>query len=450
MNLRLKIMLLTSAIIVFSIVGTANLIGRGFYDKLVEQSELRAQAVIEGVALSIRDDLARDRLDRIGRTLMRLRDPSEMGADVIFAVILDGSSHIVGREVMPEYEQLLKNEFITHAGTTDREMKTRVKFNGHDIVLVSIPIKTSLGENPGVRWGTVVGGMDIQKIRQAIFPVIRRATLLALAFLALSILLMITLLSRSLLNPINQLSLAAARFASGDLKWRAPANPNDEFGRLGATMNKMAGDIEEHTRTLEEAVRARTSELEQANSRLHELAAMDELTGLGNRRTFTAALKREFRRSRRDGSRISLLMLDVDHFKNYNDTQGHPAGDIALNRVGAILRNRLRVTDIPCRYGGEEFATILIATDKDAAREIAESIRATVQAEPFHGEESQPLGTFTVSIGVSTFPDDADDPDRLVDAADIALYQAKEDGRNRIRVFEPSMAAKFNPTLCGS
>jgi len=444
MSLRLKILLLTIGIVVFAVAGTARLIAKGMYERLVTESELRAVALIEGVALSVRDDLACERLDEIGKSLIQLRDPGSGRSDVIFTLILDGNGRAVGREVMPEYEQLLKSDFVRQATAASRELKTHVTFDGRDIVLVSIPVISSVPHIEGVRWGTVVGGMDIGRIEAAMFPLVRYAVGAALGFLLIGVFLLVLTLYRNLLSPINKLAEAASRFAAGDLKFRAPEGTADELGRLGATMNQMASDIEQHTRTLEDAVKARTRELEQANSRLHELAAMDELTGLGNRRTFTAALNREFRRARRDGSCISMLMLDVDHFKKYNDTHGHPAGDVALNKVGAILRNHLRVTDIPCRYGGEEFAVILCQTARDDGMRIADDIRRVVQQEVFFGEDRQPLGTFTVSIGVSTFPRDADDPDKLVDAADIALYQAKASGRNQVRGFEPGMTAKAN------
>ncbi len=172
------------------------------------------------------------------------------------------------------------------------------------------------------------------------------------------------------------------------------------------------------------------------NAKMYEhikaLSYTDGMTGLHNYRFFRLRLKEEVARARRDGTPVSLIILDVDHFKNYNDTLGHPAGDEVLRKVSSILRKSVRDNDIVARYGGEEFAIILPGTDEVGAYSLAERIRSKVEKSHFHNQEIQPLGTITVSLGTATFPADAVTVEDLVITADRALYQAKNSGRNRV------------------
>jgi len=447
MSFRFKVILTTVLMVVTSTLGVAILVASGFYRNLMMESELRAVALVEGVAQRARDDLASNNLYEIDRDMATVRQGRDGNMDMVFTVILDNNGRIVTREITDGYEQLTDNEFIGRAGAAETALRQTVVVDGHEIFLVSSPVRTAMASVPGIRWGTVIGGLDVERVQRSIIPVVRRSALVGGASLAMFIIIIVLFVRMNLILPIRRLTATTERFAAGDLATRADVGSHDEIGRLAQTFNEMAAEMQEQTRNLEDTVKARTWELEKANGRLQELAAMDDLTGLGNRRTFQSSLKREFRRSLRDGSRISMLMLDVDHFKNYNDNYGHPAGDVVLSRIGEIMRNRLRVTDIPCRYGGEEFAAILITTDRDAAFEVAEAIRARIEEEDFYGEGTQPLGCLTVSIGVATFPEDADDPDRLVDAADIALYAAKAAGRNQVRAFTSEMTSKFQPQI---
>jgi diguanylate cyclase (GGDEF)-like protein len=158
-------------------------------------------------------------------------------------------------------------------------------------------------------------------------------------------------------------------------------------------------------------------------ARVQDLAANDPLTGLSNRMTFGQALDRELARAERDAGVVTLVMLDLDHFKRLNDTKGHQAGDEVLRKTAATLREQQRVYDTAARYGGEEFA--LIAPGLTAADALAtgERIRAAI--------ESNGAGV-TASVGVATYPDQADGGESLIAAADAALYRSKGDGRNRV------------------
>jgi len=168
-----------------------------------------------------------------------------------------------------------------------------------------------------------------------------------------------------------------------------------------------------------------------AEKELEQLAATDALTGVANRRTLDQNLRHEWFRAQRSGQPLSVLMIDADHFKAFNDRHGHPAGDEALRALAEVIGTNVhRPTDLVARYGGEEFSVILAETDNDGARQIAERIREQVEQLPLEAGGEQPM---TVSIGISTWTTATDiSLEQLLFAADKALYQAKEGGRNRV------------------
>ncbi len=173
------------------------------------------------------------------------------------------------------------------------------------------------------------------------------------------------------------------------------------------------------------------------NSRLYEktrtLSATDDLTGLANRRQFQDFLQREWAQSRRYQSNFSLLMLDIDNFKAYNDVHGHLKGDIALKKVAALLLQNTRGIDLVARFGGEEFVLLLPKAGREGSQAVAKKLCQCIENYYFAGmEESQPQKKLTVSIGTSTFPTDSTEIYELLNLADEALYQAKRRGRNRV------------------
>jgi diguanylate cyclase (GGDEF)-like protein len=141
---------------------------------------------------------------------------------------------------------------------------------------------------------------------------------------------------------------------------------------------------------------------------------------------------------------MSFLMVDIDDFKNYNDTHGHQAGDLALEMTAQCLKTALRSADVAARYGGEEFSILLPQTGPSEARVIAERIRRRIERTQFPHGKAQPLGAVTVSIGISSFGPDADTPANIIFSADQALYAAKSLGKNRCESFEPKRAAVEN------
>ncbi len=177
--------------------------------------------------------------------------------------------------------------------------------------------------------------------------------------------------------------------------------------------------------------------------RAAELAAnSDAMTKLFNKRFLLKQLGLEIAKARESGEPLSILFFDIDHFKNYNDVNGHQSGDQALKITGRLLTEVLREDDIPARYGGEEFVVLLPNTTKLGAFEAGEKIRAAVESFDFPHGRSQPGGRVTISGGVATYGDDGRTVEELLDAADAALYAAKRAGRNRVLLYEIGVLQK--------
>ncbi len=174
--------------------------------------------------------------------------------------------------------------------------------------------------------------------------------------------------------------------------------------------------------------------LSESNRRMERLVHIDGLTGVSNRRYLDTVLEREFLRCRRSSLPLSLLMIDVDHFKQFNDRYGHIAGDECLKMIASAINETVRrPADLVARYGGEEFCVVLPETDLPAAQHLAETIRHTVESRDLLLETSHDPASVEVSIGVAMkIPGGKDTVKELLDAADKALYRAKEEGRNRV------------------
>ena len=190
-------------------------------------------------------------------------------------------------------------------------------------------------------------------------------------------------------------------------------------------INVFAGLVFERLKTQREETR-------ELRSLLEEQAVTDPLTGLPNRRYLRDLLEAEIGRIGRYGGQCALAMIDVDDFKNYNDTLGHVAGDRVLERLGSVFQEHMRVSDVVARYGGEEFGFIMMNAGKEEALEGADRLRRRVEAHPFRSEDIQPSGDLTISVGVACCPEDAETYEELVQKADEALYAAKRRGKNRV------------------
>ena len=269
----------------------------------------------------------------------------------------------------------------------------------------------------------LIVSIDETKVSAAINREIRTAYL-QLGFVCLFVLLGALVAAESLIiRPIEMLEAMAKRFGQGDWSVRAAGSRLPaEFVPLARAFNAMAAQLGQRER-----------DLVATNDRLTVIASVDMLSGLANRRGFQSRLDLEWMRAQEYDSALSLLMIDVDHFKLFNDTYGHPEGDVCLSRLGETLAGIAAETmGFAGRYGGEEFCLLLPNTDSRRALEIGELVRAAVQelAVPHCTSNYQAV---TVSVGVAcTKPNDPQRPGDLIEAADAALYAAKHRGRNTV------------------
>ena len=261
---------------------------------------------------------------------------------------------------------------------------------------------------PQLHWAAIAELPQAEAFRRA-GQLRNVAALMILALLA-GVGLIAYVLGLLIARPLGQLTSAAAKVTAGDLSADLPVGGAGEVGELTRAFN-----------TLVLRLRERESQAE-----LERLSITDALTGLYNRRHLMGTLVSEAQRSRRLRRPFSVLLADADHFKQYNDTHGHPAGDAALVKIADILRKTTRAVDCVARYGGEEFLVVLLETTVATAAVVGERIRARVAAEAFTG------GRMTMSIGVAECPTHGDTPEELIASADAALYEAKGAGRDRV------------------
>ena len=254
---------------------------------------------------------------------------------------------------------------------------------------------------------------------------------------------------------------ALIAIAIGGLRWSPDTDwPTTLLSLVGLTLyllivaniaylrNSKLREARQQLRLGEQTLHAANKSLQQQLDEIHALQAQlsdqanrDPLTGLYNRRYLDTTLIRELARCAREGQPLSLMLIDVDHFKLVNDRHGHPAGDAVLKMLGAMLNGQARAGDVACRYGGEEFLLVLPNMPPDIARLRAEQWRADFATATVLFE-SLPLQA-TLSIGVASYPEHGSSPEALIRCADLALYQAKSEGRNRVVLF----AAKSSTTL---
>lgn len=242
-----------------------------------------------------------------------------------------------------------------------------------------------------------------------------RAAFATLYILLIASVAVIKALIDRIVRPLEKIILASTKISEGQYDSRIPERPGDalEIRNLSIEFNRMA------------------SNLEHATSQLEETARTDALTGLPNFRRFRERIEEEVNREDRYQHTFGLLVFDLDHFKKYNDSYGHAAGNDALQQVAREIRSAMRSSDLAARYGGEEFAAILPETNADALEKTAERIRKNIaNIPPIEPGRSK----LTVSIGGATYPLDGKTAEELFAVADERLYQAKRNGRNRSEV----------------
>ncbi len=235
-----------------------------------------------------------------------------------------------------------------------------------------------------------------------------------------------SLAARRVSEDLNSLSRAALHIEAGTPGAVVPqTHSTREVQRLSSTLDHMTRRLLTMNEAMEELVRQRTLELEHANQELERLASSDPLTGLLNRRGFDARLVTALALARRSGRPLSVITIDIDHFKRVNDTYGHEIGDNVLRSLALQLKARLRVSDAVARLGGEEFIVLLPDTALDDALQMARELVAMIEARP-----QELVGRVTISAGLSALRAEDEDAGPMLRRSDDALYAAKTAGRN--------------------
>jgi diguanylate cyclase (GGDEF)-like protein len=288
----------------------------------------------------------------------------------------------------------------------------------------------------------------VSKLEQQKYGLIKREALVILLivigeFLALSFI---------IVRPVCQItnSLDGNMSSDGSMKGKVPVKTNDEFGLLAISFNRLFGQLNDANTRLQskveladrklletnEQLRQQSRELQDMNEKFRLLSITDELTGLYNRRHFEEAMHESMAIARRHHDANSVIIIDLDHFKQVNDKYGHPVGDQMLKEVASVMQSILRDIDVFCRIGGEEFAVVSKRADKSAAMQIAEKLRSTIEDEEFCIDEQ--IIPMTVSIGVSTLTRDAESNDDFIlyRQADDAVYASKAAGRNYVTHYD--------------
>jgi diguanylate cyclase (GGDEF)-like protein len=346
--------------------------------------------------------------------------------------------------------QFIQQKFTSFANI-QQQLKFDLKFDGQQHFIQVIPFS----DGHGLDWLTViiVPESDVMaRIHEGTRTTILLCFSAVMAAIALNI-----LLSRRLVKPIRGLSYASQQISRGNFPERVPTSRILELSTLAHSFNQMNQEIqqsrqqlEDYSRSLEDKVSERTQELQAeiqqrvtaesalkaANEELERLAYLDGLTQIANRRRFDERLQQEWFRMQRQQLPLSLILCDVDYFKQYNDTYGHQAGDDCLRSVAqAIASTARRAADLPARYGGEEFVVLLPHITSTEALTVAKNIQTEIARLKLPHSKSQVSQYVTVSFGVTTLiPSAAFTPEQLLSNADQALYQAKMAGRDRIAI----------------
>ena len=354
---------------------------------------------------ALRDALAADRLD-----------PATSVA------VLDASGTVLVYAGLPND----RGPGITAGLVPHREVREYTNAAGQHVIGVARPL--------GALGWTIVVEAPYERAFAPMLAVLRRLLLIDVCVVALASVFAYAI-TASIVRPIEALSEGARRIARGDPDVELPeTGRRDEIGILTRAFNEMVRRLQRSQAALEAAnrgLRDRNETLQASNEILEQLSITDGLTKLNNHRFFQDHLTREIKRARRTGEPLSMILIDIDDFKRLNDRLGHAAGDEVLQRIARVLAESVRESDLLARYGGEEFAIVASATDLQGAVIVAEKVRCAVAATSFPVEDSPRRIHVTVSVGVAEYKGDRK---KFFQAADRALYRAKADGKNRVRV----------------
>lgn len=375
-------------------------LGAPYWNAAIERPEMLISVPI-GIAggESLGGITARVNLQPLARTLKSFA-PGESGR--VYLMSDDGnaivSSHDGSADVMKLHYS--RDATVTHLARAGRPTEY-INVMGEEVL-------GSMRRVPGMNWIVVAEIPSTEVFSQ--LDRLRDVTLLIVVGMLVVAGALGFALGLFIVRPLDRLTRGAAKVAGGDLDFDLPVATGGEVGYLTEVFNNMV------------------SRLRASRGELERLSVTDHLTGLNNRRRMMEALDSEVRRSQRLAHPFAVMIADVDHFKQYNDAYGHPAGDEVLVQVGTVLREAMQDVDFVARYGGEEFFVLMPALKAAGAVAIAERIRDQLAQRAFAG------GSITLSIGVAEFPAHGESSEALIAAADVALYEAKRAGRDRVAV----------------
>lgn len=428
-GLRARLLLIIVLGLGLSLAASLTVLLRAERQSLVKSAAERAGALLQTLSVPTALFMTQGRVADLDNLVTEL-SRRKQSLDLDELVLVDPSGRVVAHSDSDRFGVQLDEEdpFVAYAIQNERPVVERVDGMPRR---VAVPVQT------GLRWGTLVGTLSEGALEARLAERQVRLVISAAAVSGLGLVLLLLFLQTAVVAPVRAVSAAANRFAEGDLSARAPVRGGDEIATLALVLNTAAERLSQHTTELESEVQKRTEELSQKNAelqevneRLEKLAITDGLTELVNHRHFQQLLAAEVTRQQRERRPFAVLMMDVDHFKHYNDSHGHPAGDGVLKRLARIMRENVRASDVVARYGGEEFVVLLLDTDHERAMGIAEKLREMIASHPFPYASEQPLGYVSVSVGVAVWPDHGATPEALIAAADKALYAAKRFGRD--------------------
>ncbi len=320
-------------------------------------------------------------------------------------------------------------ELIQEETKGDFSKVSIIKNTAHDSYL-------AVGEFEGPEW-ILVRVLPIDNIRAAAHAAAKKSFFEGFIILLIVLMIVYYVFKNQAEKPIKQLTNAAVAIGRGEYKevaeqaTKLPTQLKNEIGLLAIRFVEMAANIRDTQVNLEGIVVERTKALESANAKLMELSLLDGLTGIHNRRSFDQNMKQIFSDAKRGLGTFSIMMVDIDYFKNYNDTYVHAEGDKSLKSIASIFKDNIREEDLVFRYGGEEFIIIFNNANVVVAEGVAERITKAIQDLHFDHKTS-PFGIVTISGGIEEFQKEYTSPEEMVKIADQKLYKAKTNGRNRI------------------
>lgn len=391
---------------------------------------------LELLALAVAPAVAEGRHERAQAALDAIANYPERFPDVRGLTVLDREGRVIA-----DLDPKRFNTVMTEPGIAEELelVNPAAREIGDNELRIAVPLR--LTHPLGVMRAT----LSEERLAKAIDDQQRSAALLVFAMMiAVGAALQAT--HRRLVGRrVVALAEAAAKLRRGKMDVRADVEGRDEIAQLGAAFNGMADELKTYTDDLEHLVDERTAELEAANERLALLATTDQLTKIHNRRFFEEEAARALEAAWRAERPFSVVIIDVDHFKSFNDRFGHAIGDVVLRDVAQIIQDNARAADLVARIGGEEFAVAMPDATAELAAQAAERMRERLEAA--NHPEAPELGgeVVTASFGVASHPEAGDRLDELLTVADGALYQSKEDGRNRVTIARGRTSAPPKP-----